>query len=161
MIATTGELLLLLIAANGSPVVLAKLLGKHMNWPVDGGWQLADGQRLLGKSKTWRGLISAAVTCALLSWLLGHGWLFGLVFGVLAMLGDLCSSFIKRRLRIKASQRATGLDQLPEALLPLWGGTLFWDYGLAALLLATLSFILIEMAGSPLLFYLGIRKRPY
>lgn len=161
MIIITGELLLLLIAANGSPVVVAKLLGSHLNWPVDGGLQLPDGQPLFGASKTWRGLVSASLACSMLSWLLGHGWLFGLAFGALAMVGDLCSSFVKRRLKIQSSHRATGIDQVPEALLPLWGGSLIWDYGYGVVLLGTLTFMLIEMLGSPLLFYLGIRKRPY
>ncbi len=35
------------------------------------------------------------------------------------MLGDLSSSFVKRRLRLKLHAQVFGLDQIPEALLPL------------------------------------------
>jgi hypothetical protein len=34
------------------------------------------------------------------------------------MAGDLLSSFVKRRLNLPPSSRATGLDQIPESLLP-------------------------------------------
>jgi hypothetical protein len=35
------------------------------------------------------------------------------------MIGDLFSSFCKRRFGLPSSSRARGLDQIPEALLPL------------------------------------------
>jgi hypothetical protein len=35
-----------------------------------------------------------------------------------AMIGDLFSSFLKRRLRMPPGSVAIGLDQIPEALLP-------------------------------------------
>ena len=43
--------------------------------------------------------------------------LSGLAVG--AMAGDLVSSFMKRRLRLKSEAQAVGLDQIPEVLLPL------------------------------------------
>jgi CDP-2,3-bis-(O-geranylgeranyl)-sn-glycerol synthase len=36
------------------------------------------------------------------------------------MLGDLASSFCKRRLGLRSGHPAPLLDQLPETLLPLW-----------------------------------------
>jgi CDP-archaeol synthase len=36
-----------------------------------------------------------------------------------AMAGDLLSSFVKRRFGLAPSSKATGLDQIPEALFPL------------------------------------------
>jgi CDP-2,3-bis-(O-geranylgeranyl)-sn-glycerol synthase len=61
------------------------------------------------------------------------------------MLGDICSSFIKRRLGIASSHPVLLLDQLPESLLPLWfmqsivGGTT------AEILVAAAIFILIDL----------------
>lgn len=44
--------------------------------------------------------------------------LCGILVGAYAMLGDLLSSFLKRRIRLPSSSRAPVLNQLPEALLP-------------------------------------------
>ena len=43
----------------------------------------------------------------------------GLLVAVGAMAGDLLSSFIKRRMAVAPHGVVLGLDQLPEALLPL------------------------------------------
>jgi len=161
VILLTGELLLLLIAANGSPVLVAKLLGDRWNSPIDGGVCLWDGQPLLGASKTWRGLAAAALATALVGALFGLGWLFGAFFGLVSMLGDMLSSFLKRRLRLSASTRATGIDQLPEAILPLWAGMIFMDYGYEVVALGAVVFFVLGTVASPLLYRLGIRKRPY
>src|SRR5271168_5396155 len=58
--------LILISAANGAPVLLARLLGTRFARPIDGGVVLRDGYPLLGRSKTWRGLAAAIVlaTCA-------------------------------------------------------------------------------------------------
>jgi len=52
---------------------------------------------------------------------LGFGARLGLKFGALAMVGDVSSSAIKRRLRLSPGTEVFGLDQLPEVLLPLLG----------------------------------------
>ena len=161
MIGLAAELLLLLVVANGAPVLVARLAGGRLSRPIDGGCRLGDGQPLLGASKTWRGLVGSVLATALVAWLLRLGWLFGACFGLMAMLGDLLSSFCKRRLRLNASTRATGIDQIPESALPLWTGMAFLDYGYGMVVLGTLAFFLLEALGSPLLYRLGIRNRPY
>ena len=99
------ELLILLVVANGAPVLLRYLRGAH-GLPLDGGLTLGDGQHILGASKTWAGLLVALISTAAVSALLGMGWLFGLLFGAVAMVGALLSSFIKRRLGFDPSARA-------------------------------------------------------
>ena len=115
-----GELVLLLVAANATPVVLSLLLGKRWNQPVDRGILLPDGQPLLGPSKTLRGLLGSIAICGLLAPLFDLSHLQGAGFGALAMLGDTTSSFCKRRLGLHSGHSAPPLDQLPETLLPLW-----------------------------------------
>jgi hypothetical protein len=62
--------LALLIATNAVPVVVAKLARDRLAAPLDFGWVLADGERLFGSHKTWRGLypaslrVSASVCCS-------------------------------------------------------------------------------------------------
>ena len=111
------DILLLLMVANGAPIIAAKVFRGRAAQPVDFGIHLADHQPLFGSSKTWRGLVTALLSCAICAPLLGSDWYFGLVFASLAMTGDLASSFVKRRLGMAPSERCIGLDQLPEAAL--------------------------------------------
>ena len=155
------KLLLLLFAANSAPVLARNLLGQRWQSAIDGGRIMADGQPLLGRSKTWRGLFAAILLTTALAIALDLNWIFGLIFGASSMLGDLLSSYIKRRLGKPTSSQAIILDQLPEALLPLIVGRCLLEYSWAAVLLISLLFMLTELAGSPLLFKLGIRNKPY
>ncbi|GGC62272.1 CDP-archaeol synthase [Marinobacter halophilus] len=155
------ELFVMLVLANGSPLVVARLLHQRGNWPVDGGRVWRDGGPVFGPSKTWRGLVSGIACCLVFSAWVGLGWFFGALFGLLALIGDLISSFIKRRWGLVSSARALWLDQLPEALLPmimawLWLPLLLWEAVAVALL-----FALGNMLISPVLYRLGIRKQPH
>jgi CDP-2,3-bis-(O-geranylgeranyl)-sn-glycerol synthase len=109
----------LLVVANGAPVLMNKALGRRWAWPVDNKLKLHDGHRLFGNTKTWRGLCSAVFFTALAAILIGIDPLTGLLFGALAMSGDLLASFIKRRMSCSESSRARGLDTVPESLLPI------------------------------------------
>ena len=47
------ELFVMLVLANGTPVVAAGLLKNRWSAPVDGGRLLSDGRPVFGESKTW------------------------------------------------------------------------------------------------------------
>ncbi len=155
------KLLVLLVIANGAPVIAWDLFKDHGTWPVDFGIKLADGRPVVGPSKTWRGLLASLAATPCTALLLGLPWVVGLTMALAAMLGDLLSSFIKRRLHIEPSGRAWGLDQIPESLLPLLlvkeRFSLDWD----AIGQLVAVFFFLEVTLSPLLYQLGIRKRPY
>ena len=156
-----GPPLLLLLVANGAPVITRWWLDRRYSWPLDGGLLFFDGRPLLGPTKSWRGVVAAFLATSLCALLLGFsGWL-GVQFALLAMVGDVLGSFIKRRLSIAPQGRASGLDQIPEALLPLWLLHDALSLGLAQILLLVAIFMLLEMALSPLLYRLHIRLRPY
>src|SRR5262249_24399228 len=73
------------------------------------GWPLQDYSRdcrLAGGNR----IGSDAARPALLDWTVGSGHL---------MAGDLFSSFLKRRIGLGPSSKATGLDQVPESLFLL------------------------------------------
>ena len=154
------ELVFLLIVANGAPMVLSPLLGNRGR-AVDGGLVLADARPLFGPSKTWRGLAASVAATGAASWLLGLGGLFGVIFAAFAMLGDLMTSFVKRRLGLVSGDRARGLDQLPEGLLPALPAWWLLDAPWWELVIAALIFSVLNIWGSPLLYRWGLRHRPH
>jgi CDP-2,3-bis-(O-geranylgeranyl)-sn-glycerol synthase len=155
------QVLLLLGVANTAPIAAKHWLGVRWSAPLDGGWHFLDGRPLLGSSKTFRGLVAAVAGTALTAVLLGLSPGLGAKLGALAMVGDALSSFVKRRLGIAPSGRATGIDQIPEALLPLL--VLRDALGLSWLQIAviTLVFFALEIPLARLAFRLGLRDRPY
>lgn len=155
------QLLLLILIANGVPVIATAICGQRGARPLDGGRRLGDGQRLWGDSKTWRGLLPALSVTGLAALTLGLPAQIGVIIGAAAMLGDLLSSFIKRRLGMASSSMAPGLDQIPESLLPLLAVAGKFGLTWTTIILITLGFIALELALSQVLFRLGVRNRPY
>jgi len=138
-------LVLLVIIANVAPVAISLLMGHRWNAPLDGGLRFPDQRPVLGPSKTIRGVLTSVLATALLAPLFGFSPVTGAGFACLAMLGDIFSSFIKRRLGIASSHSLPLVDQLPESLLPLWfmqpivGGTT------AEILAATAIFTFVDL----------------
>lgn len=155
------ELLLLIIVANGVPVLFSYLLHHRASLPVDFGLILADKKRCFGDNKTWRGVSSSMVVTAFFAELLGFDYATGMQLSSLAMAGDLFSSFIKRRLGQQPGARALFLDQVPESLLPAW--FLMEEFGLDLMQVIVLVFvfIIVEHVLSYALYKLGVRKKPY
>ena len=112
--------LVLLISANSGPILTEKILGNRLNRPIDNECKLSDGYRLLGNSKTWRGFYAAVFFSIMTTLYLDLKPIIATLFAILAMTGDLLSSFIKRRMGKPESSQVRGLDTIPESLLPLW-----------------------------------------
>ncbi|HHH47174.1 MAG TPA: CDP-archaeol synthase [Thiotrichales bacterium] len=155
------KLVFLLVVVNGAPIMARRLLGERLSQPLDGGLRLTDGRRLFGDSKTWRGIVAGMLGGAIAAPLLGYPALTGIAFGLLAMLGDLASSFVKRRLGLAPSSQTLGLDQIPESALPLWFTRESTGLSSDQIWTIVALFILAELFISRVLFILGIRKRPY
>ncbi|SFR59768.1 CDP-2,3-bis-(O-geranylgeranyl)-sn-glycerol synthase [Marinobacter daqiaonensis] len=158
---TTVWLFVLLTLANGAPVIAARLLRQRWSAPIDNGRLWRDGRPLLGKSKTWRGLVAGILACALVAPIAGLSVGFGVAFGALALLGDLLSSFAKRRMGLAASARAAGLDQLPESTLPVVFAWAWLPIQVWQAVAVVVLFVATNVLLSPLLFRLGIRKQPH
>lgn len=155
------QILLLIITANGAPIIGRLLLEGQWSAPLDGGVTFMDGRPVFGKSKTYRGVAFSLVGTVLAADVLGMPWDIGLMVGGLAMTGDCLSSFIKRRLGYDSGAMALGLDQIPESLLPLlgvWGALSLSAVGIMATVAA---FMVFELIFSPLLFKFHIRQHPY
>jgi CDP-2,3-bis-(O-geranylgeranyl)-sn-glycerol synthase len=81
--------------------------------------------------------------------------------GLTAMLGDLLSSFIKRRLGMASSSMALGLDQIPESLLPLLAVAETFELSGSTIAWTVAGFVVLELTLSPIFYWLGIRNQPY
>ena len=117
--------ILVTIASDIGGYAVGVLAGKHPMAPV------------ISPKKSWEGFAGSAVSCVLAGWLsvvylLDGDWWVGVVLGlvavVMATLGDLCESVIKRDLGIKdMSQIVPGhgglmdrLDSILATAAPVW-----------------------------------------
>jgi len=117
--------ILITIASDIGGYVAGVLFGKHPMAPV------------ISPKKSWEGFAGSVLFCvaaglALVVWLLDGDWWVGVILGliavVMATLGDLCESVIKRDLGIKdMSQIIPGhgglmdrLDSLLATIAPIW-----------------------------------------
>jgi CDP-diglyceride synthetase len=158
---TIAQILILLVLANGSPVIAKQILRDRFSAPLDLNKTFIDGKPIFGRSKTIRGLLISIIVTAAGAPLLGLGFQIGLLAGTTAMAGDLCSSFVKRRLGLPPSSRATGLDQIPESLVPLLACRQALSLSALDILIACVLFFVGELLLSRLLFRLRLRDRPY
>jgi CDP-2,3-bis-(O-geranylgeranyl)-sn-glycerol synthase len=154
-------LLLLIIIANGSPILIRLLLNDDFKLAVDFGQKLPDKNRLFGPSKTWRGIVAALLATMTAAWLLGYSAETGLLVAIYATLGDLGSSFIKRRLSMQPSSMAPLLDQVPESLFPALMLKEAFNLDIYSIILLVLIFVITELFLSHILYKWGVRNRPY
>lgn len=154
-------LVLLILVANGAPVLIRHTLGDIANYPLDAGKTWYDHSPVFGRSKTWRGIFSSVFFTIMVAVVLGYDFIFGFVVAVLAMAGDLLSSFIKRRLKMRPSQMAPLLDQVPESLFPALYMMLVLSLRWQDVAFIVMAFIALEFILSQILYRLGIRRRPY
>ncbi len=155
------QLLILLAVANTAPLLGKRVLGDRLARPLDGGLTFFDGRALFGASKTLRGVVLAVLATAAAGALVGLGWRIGALVGGGAMVGDVLSSFLKRRFGLKPSSQATGLDQVPESLLPLLACRAAVPLTVADIAVLVAVFFVGEVLFSRLFYRLGLRDRPY
>lgn len=155
------QCLLLLLVANGAPVITRYILHDHLNFPVDAGLCFFDQRPLFGKAKTIRGILSSIILTSIFAELMGISYTTGILIGIWAMTGDLLASFVKRRMDIATSGKALGLDQIPESLFPVMAVKSEFHYNWPEILMLVVTFIILELLLSKILYILHIRKQPY
>lgn len=155
------QLLFLLLLANGTPIVAKKVLRDRYSNPLDGNLRFFDGRPFFGRSKTVRGVLLAILVTTVSAPAIGLSWSAGFLVGAFAMLGDLVSSFAKRRLDMPPSSRASGLDQIPEALFPLLACRDLLSLSAIDIAVCVAVFFIGEVLLSRLLFFAHLRDRPY
>jgi CDP-diglyceride synthetase len=151
----------LLALANGTPVVAKKLFGQSLALPLDAGLTFFDGRPLFGPSKTIRGIVFSVLATTASAPLIGLDLSVGAIAAAAAMAGDLCSSFVKRRLNFQPSSQAFGLDQVPESLLPLLACRAALLLTAADIVLGVGIFLIGEVILSRILYRAHLRDEPY
>jgi CDP-2,3-bis-(O-geranylgeranyl)-sn-glycerol synthase len=131
LILSTIYLLLPAYTANMAPVIAGRLdFWPNLNKPIDNDKKIF-GQPIFGAGKTWRGLLvgtmAAILTAGLQAMLYQLGWvrtlspinffqinwfIFGLLAGLGALLGDMLKSLVKRQFHITSGQAWPVFDQL-------------------------------------------------
>jgi hypothetical protein len=158
---TVARLLLLVIVANAVPLLAYDVFHRRWAWPVDFGRTLSDGRRLFGSSKTLRGIALSLLLTPLCAAVLGLPPATGLTVAAGAMAGDLISSFTKRRMGLKPGSQALGIDQIPEALIPLLLVRRLYGLTHIEIACAVAVFVAAELVASRFLFKIHLREHPY
>jgi len=153
--------LLILALANYAPVLAKKTFGTRLACPLDGGMTFFDKRVLFGPSKTVRGIVASIAAASAGALIIGVRPELGALMAASAMAGDLFSSFVKRRLNFPPSSQVPGLDQVPEALLPLLVGRHALSLSVVDILLAVAIFFVGEVFLARLFYRLGFREQPY
>ena len=148
MFSSFTDLLLLILVANGTPVIARNLLGRKFNLPLDLRRVMSDGFRLL-------------LITALVAKVMGYSFFTGFLIAFFSLTGDLFSSFIKRRLGKASSSRFLILDQVPEALLPAAVMAPYFQLQWYEVIMLTLLFLVLELLMSRLMYRIGLRRKPY
>lgn len=116
--------------ANMAPVFATKIFGDFFNWPIDFNLKIK-GKPILGRNKTWRGLIAGVLMGILIVYLQVYFyqyawardlslfyypdiniWLYGFLFGFGVILGDAVKSLIKRRKDLHPGYKWWPWDQM-------------------------------------------------
>ncbi len=121
---STVQIVIFLWLINFVPPLLALIFHDKLNRPVDANKTFFDGQPFLGSHKTIRGITGAVVCGGVASHLFSFTIFEGIMIATLSMLGDLITSFFKRRLKKPSGTVIPGVDQFLEAFLPL----IFWKH---------------------------------
>ena len=155
------QLLVLVMLANGAPIVAKKILGSRFSFPLDAGIIFFDGQPLFGPSKTIRGILISVLITTASAPLIGLDLTIGAIVAGAAMAGDLFSSFVKRRLNVPPSSRALGLDQVPESLFPMLACSDALSLAIPDVALGVGLFFIGEFILSRFLYQIHVRDEPY
>ena len=154
------NIIILLLAINLAPPLLAVYFEEFGNLPVDRWKKYRDGRPLLGPHKTYRGLIGGILAGLVFGVMLGFPFWLGICAGALSMLGDLVSSFIKRRIGQPSGTMAPVLDQAFEGLLPLILLGSYYNLGTGFILLLAAVFCPAAQIGS-YFFKMVLLRKPF
>jgi len=161
-------------AANG---LVPLIRGKH---PVDGGRKFYDGMPILGKGKTWEGLIFGIFIGSLIGLIENVAFpylpweispvplniapmsiLLGFLLGAGAMIGDMIGSFIKRRLKLRRGQAAPLLDQEDFLIGAIIFASFIIEIKVEWVILLLIITPLIHLVSNTIAYIIRVKNEPY
>lgn len=154
--------------------------------PIDFKHNFPDGRRILGDGKTWKGAIIGVLVGIGIGVIQGlvsvyviagfniysplmeyyydilpvniiQGALFGLILSSGAIIGDLCGSFIKRRINIKRGGSAPLLDQLDFVIGALLFASLFITIPFDFLVLIIIISFFLHIGSNIIAYLTGLK----
>ncbi|MER2512995.1 MAG: CDP-archaeol synthase [Nitrosomonas ureae] len=135
------------------------LLNNQWNAAVDFGAKMADGNPVLGASKTWRGILATLLVLPGVALIFGYTAEVGILIAIGTISGDLFSSFVKRRLGMVPSSKAPLLDQIPESLIPALMMMHIFDLSLSGILFLVFAFTVIDMIMTYFLYHWRVLRK--
>ncbi len=114
------KVIILLWSVNVTPVLLAVIFEEKWNTPLDRDALFIDGKPFFGNHKTIRGFLGGILAGSFIGLILGIPFWAALSASTLSMVGDLLSSFIKRRLKSSEGTDYPIMDQVFEGGFPLF-----------------------------------------
>jgi hypothetical protein len=151
------KIVVFLLWVNFLPPLANLFWRDRLATPVDGGVLWFDKRPIFGPNKTIRGIIASMLGGAAVFPLLGAAWWLAAITALLAMVGDLLSSFIKRRFNLASGKTVIVLDQIFESLFPSLFLGPFLALSAAQLLTIVLCFIPVSYVGSCFWNYITYR----
>ena len=150
------------MVANATPVFL------RTGHPLDFGKKFSDGRRILGDGKTWEGLLIgiwfgttvACVEAIVLNSLKYYE--YGLLASIGGLLGDVISSFFKRRLGLERGAPLPLVDQLDfyfgaTLMMMVAGWMPRWDY----VLWGVIIIVVLHKLTNVIAYYLNLKDVPW
>ena len=132
--------------------------------PIDMGRTLADGERVLGDHKTFRGFLSGLVAGTIVGVVTSYVFSKNLVtiafsasFG--ALLGDMAGAMLKRRLKIVPGGALPVVDQLDFVVGAVLCVSIFTEISLGAILILFLVTPPIHLLTNIGAYALGLKDR--
>jgi CDP-2,3-bis-(O-geranylgeranyl)-sn-glycerol synthase len=154
--------------------------------PIDFKHNFPDGHRILGDGKTWNGAIIGILVGILVGIIQGlvslyvidgfnnysplsqyyynilptnivQGALLGLFMGAGAIIGDLCGSFIKRRINIKRGGAAPLLDQLDFIIGALLFVSILVSIPLELIVLIIILTLFLHLGSNIIAYLIGMK----
>lgn len=169
------------VASCGNRLWLPQILRSglaSLATPIDRGivWQ---GKEILGKNKTWRGLLVGAITGVLVagiqaalffntdffkrSTLVNYGEvnfiLFGFLMGTGALIGDLVKSFIKRRLDKPSGKPWFPWDQLDWIAGAIILSSIVYVPPARAAAVTAVLYVGVHLCSDRIVCHMGMKKR--
>lgn len=150
--------------ANALPVITGGGL------PLDFGRSFFDGKPIFGKNKTFRGFISGLAIGTFVGFAENaflnypkdvHGFSFGLLLSLGALLGDLIGAFVKRRLGLAPGELLPVVDQIDFIVGALF---LALPLGIVSFQLAVVVLIItppIHLLTNFAAYKLGLKNNPW